>query len=134
MPYPLLPEDASDAAILEAVDRWAALLEAEQYDAAFDATDHDSTMGWTADLMRQVITHYGDAEPGQKVTVQGKPTDITQRKSVLRFPRPKNKSGFVGHVSYDLNINGLASDLTATFGLRAEAGGLALVLDDIHVM
>jgi hypothetical protein len=33
-----------------------------------------------------------------------------------------------------LNINGFGSDLTATFGLRAEPGGLALVLEDIHVM
>jgi hypothetical protein len=128
----LLPDDASDAAILAAVDRWAALLEAEQYDAAFDATDHDPVMGWTSDLMRQVIEQYGDAELGQKVTVEGKPTDIKQRKSVQRFAR--NKQGFVGHVCYDLNINGLASDLTATFGLRVDVGGLVLVLDDIHVM
>jgi hypothetical protein len=131
-PRTLLPNDASDAAILAAVDRWAALLEAEQYDAAFDATEHDPAMGWTPDLMRQVITQYGDAEPGQKVTVVGKPTDITQRKKVHRFA--KNKYGFVGDVWYDLNINGFASDLTATFGLRADTGGLALVLDDIHVM
>src|SRR5688572_12751605 len=107
-PRTLLPEDASDATILAAVDQWAALLEAEQYDAAFDATKHDPAMGWMADMMRQVITQYGDAEPGQKVTVEGKPTDITQRKSVQRFA--KNKDGFVGHVWYDLNINGFASD------------------------
>jgi hypothetical protein len=131
-PRKLLPNDASDATILAAVDRWAALLQAEQYDAAFDATEHDPAMGWTAELMRQVITRYGDAEPGQKVTVEGKPTDITQRKSVQRFA--KNKRGFVGHVWYDLNINGFASDLTATFDLRSDSGGLALVLDDIHVM
>ena len=133
MPAPtLLPDDASDAAILAAVDRWVALLEAEDYNAAFDATEHDLAMGWTPELMRDVITQYGDAEPGQKATLDGKPTDIAQRKSVQRFA--KNKHGFVGHVWYDLNINGSASDLTATFGLRADSSGLALVLDDIHVM
>jgi hypothetical protein len=84
------------------------------------------------DLMRQAITQYGDAEPGQRATLDGRPTNITQRESVRRFP--KNKRGFVGEVWHDLNINGLASDLTATFGLRADAGGLALVLEDIHVM
>jgi hypothetical protein len=131
-PRTLLPDDASDATILAAVDRWAALLESEQYDAAFDATEHDPAMGWTPDLMRQVITQYGDAQPGQRVTVEGKPTEITQCKSVQRFA--KNKRSFVGHVWYDLNINGFASDLTATFGLRSDSGGLALVLDDIHVM
>jgi hypothetical protein len=131
-PRTLLPDDASDAAILAAVDRWAALLEAEEYTAAFDATEHDPAMRWTPELMRDVVTQYGDAEPGQKVTLDGKPTDITQRKNVRRFA--KNKHGFVGHVWYDLNINGFASDLTATFGLRGEGAGLALVLDDIHVM
>jgi hypothetical protein len=131
-PRTLLPDDASDATILAAVDRWAALLEAEQYDAAFDATEHDPARGWTADLIRQVITQYGDAEPGQKVTLDGKPSDVRQRKRVKRFAA--NKHGLIGHVWYDLNINGVASDLTATFDLRAQPGGLALVLDDIHVM
>jgi len=131
-PRALLPENASDAVILAAVDRWAALLEAEQYQAAFNATDHDPAMRWSAELMRDVITQYGDAEPGQRVTVDGKPTDVSQRKNVRRFPG--NKHGLVGHVWYDLNINGLASDLTATFGLRAERDGLVLVLEEIHVM
>jgi hypothetical protein len=129
---PLLPNDASDATILAAVDQWAALLEAEQYEAAFNATEHDAAMGWTPNLLREVITLYGDAEAGQKVTVEGKPTDISQRKNVRRFAR--NKHGFVGDVWYDLNLNGLASDLTATFGLRAAPNGLELVLEDVHVM
>lgn len=131
-PRTLCPDNASDAAILAAVDRWAALLEAEEYQTAFDATEHDPAMRWTPDLMREVITQYGDAEPGQKVTVDGRPTDITQRKNIHRFP--KNKHEFVGDVWYDLNINGLTSDVTATFGLRADSAGLVLVLDDIHAM
>ncbi len=132
LPRPLLPCDASDTTILAAVDQWAALLETEQYEAAFNATKHDVAMGWTPDLMRQVISRYGNAEPGQKVTVEGKPSNIRQRKNVHRFTR--NKHGFVGHVWDDLNINGLASDLTATFGLHEAADGLELVLEDIHVM
>ena len=131
-PRTLLSEDASNAKILAAVDQWAALLETEEYEAAFNATEHDTQMGWTPALVREIIMLYGDAELGQKVTVKGKPTDISQRKDVRRFSR--NSHGFVGHVWYDLNINGFASDLTATFGLRAVSGGLALVLEDIHVM
>jgi hypothetical protein len=65
------------------------------------------------------------------VTLHGEPTDVVQRKRVQRYS--KNARGFVGDVWYDLNINGLTSDLTATFGLREVPGGLALVLDDIHV-
>jgi hypothetical protein len=118
--------------ILAVLDQWAALLEAEQYEAAFNATEHDAAMGWTPDLMRQVIARYSDAETGQRVTVEGKPTDISQRKNVRRFS--KNRRGFIGHVWYDLNINGFASDLTATFGLRAVPNGLELVLESIHVM
>ena len=128
----VLPDDASEEAILSAIDRWVALLEAEQYELAYYSTEQDTSRKWTPDLMRQVISQYGDAVLGQKVTMQGKPTDIIQRKNVLRFE--KNHHGFVGHVSYDLNINGFASDLTATFDLRAVAGGIVLVLDDIHVM
>ena len=131
-PRTLLPEAAPDTAILAAVDGWAALLEAEQYGSAFAATEHDTAMEWTPELIRQVITQYGGAEPGHKVTVDGKPTDISQRKEVRRFPL--NKRGFVGDVWYDLNINGVVSDLTATFGIRAADGGLMLVLNDIHVM
>jgi hypothetical protein len=131
-PSALFPQDVADDEILAALDRWAALLEAGQYQAAFNATEHDAAMGWTPDLIREVITQYGDAEPGQRVTVEGRPTDISQSKDVRRFA--KNKRGFVGHVWYDLNINGFASDFTATFGLRDAFGGLALVLEDIHVM
>lgn len=89
-------------------------------------------MGWTPDLMRFAITQYGDAEPGQKVTVEGKPTDITQRKSVQRFA--KNRHRYVGEVWYDLNINGFVSDLTATFFLRDDGDRLILELNDLHVM
>ena len=128
----ILHENASDAAILAAVDLWVALLETEQYQSAFEATDHDPATRWDANLVRDVIARYGDAVPGQKVTLSGRPSDITQRKNVQRFP--KNKLGFIGHICYDLNINGLASDLTATFGLRVVPEGLALVLEDIHVM
>ncbi|MEI7767337.1 MAG: hypothetical protein WCJ97_07870 [Phycisphaerae bacterium] len=130
--FSLLPADASDATILAMVDQWALLLEAEQYEAAFNAIECDGAMGWTPDLIRQIITQYGDAKPGQKVTLKGKPTDITQRKSVERFS--KNKHGYIGYVWYDFIISGFASDLTATFWLRVESGGLTLVFEDIHVM
>ena len=131
-PRTLLPEGAPDSAILAVVDGWAALLEAEQYGYAFAATEHDAALGWTPELIRQVITQYGDAVAGQKVTVGGKPTDMGQRKDVRRFP--VNDRGYAGDVWYDLNIDGTISDLTASFGIRAVDGGLVLVLNDIHVM
>ena len=89
-------------------------------------------MHWTPDLIRFAIKNYGDASPTQKVTVEGKPTDISQRKDVSRYDQARR--GHIGEVWYDLNIDGLASDLTATFGIYSLSNGLILKLNDIHVM
>jgi len=40
----------------------------------------------------------------------------------------------IGDIWYDLNIDGYASDLTATFFIQKRTDGLVLVLNDIHVM
>jgi hypothetical protein len=124
--------DATDDELLAFIDGWAALLEREDYTAAFGYTDHIPEMGWTADLIRRVIAAYGDARPGQRVTVAGTPTDITQTKAVDRWPA--NRWGFCGEIWYDLNIDGVVSDLTATFRLRETPTGLVVCLNDIHVM
>jgi hypothetical protein len=124
--------DATDASLIEAVDYWAALLELEDYLAAYNATEHSPQSDWTAALIRQVIKSYGNADPDQRVTVQRNSSEIPQRKKVHRYKafRP----GGIGYVWYDLNINGLATDLTATFDIKAVSGDLVLALNDIHVM
>jgi hypothetical protein len=127
-----LPNDSSDADLIAYVDRWAALLEAEQYETAFALTDSEPSQGWTPQLVREVIKAYGDANESQKVTVAGKPTDVSQRKEVTRWPSP-HRAG-IGQVWYDLNIDGYASDLTATFWIAKTPDGLRLILNDIHVM
>ena len=127
-----LPASASNQDLVGYIDRWAALLEKEDYVAAFDFTDHDASMGWTPELMRKIIKSYGDAQQTQRVTVDGKPTDISQRKEVTRWS--KNRMKGLGEVWYDLNIDGFASDLTATFWIVETDGGLILRLNDIHVM
>jgi hypothetical protein len=83
-------------------------------------------------LIREVIQGYGEADPGQRVTVEGVPTDIMQRKKVSRGPT--NARGDFGEIWYDLNINVKASDLTALFDLKWTEGGVTVHLDDIHVM
>ena len=127
-----LPVQSRDEELIAYIDQWAALLEKGEYAEAFSLTDHQPEMNWTADLVRDVIKSYGEASPTQRVTLAGKPTDISQRKNVCRFP--KNKHGAIGHIWYDLNIDGSASDLTATFEILEKAGGLTIRLDDIHVM
>ena len=126
------PHHASDADLIAYVDRWAALLENEQYEAAFAFTDHDPSQGWTPRLIRRVIKAYGEGRSSQKVTVQGKPTDVSQRKEVTRWTSPRRAG--IGEIWYDLNIDGYASDLTATFWIVDTPQGLTLTLNDIHVM
>ena len=114
------------------VDRWAWLMESEDYDPAYAITEHDPAMKWTPQLIGEIVKAYGDADPKQKVTLEGKPTDITQCKNVDRWD--VNTHGAVGEIWYDLNIDGLVSDLTATFTLIQRTEGLAIQLNDIHVM
>jgi hypothetical protein len=40
----------------------------------------------------------------------------------------------VGEIWYDLNIDGVVSDLTATFRVVRVPGGLVMRLNDLHVM
>jgi len=127
-----LPKGTTDVGLLAIVDQWAGLLEAEDYAAAFAFTSHDSAMGWTPQLMRAVIKGYGDALESQRVTVEGKPTDVHQRKAVTRWESSRRAG--IGEIWYDLNIDGLASDLTATFWILEKSDGLYLELNDIHVM
>jgi hypothetical protein len=128
----LFPETTTDADLIAFLDRWAALMEREDYAAAHAFTEQDSYQGWTPNLMRQAIKSYGDAREDQRVTVVGVPSDVTQRKDVSRWP--ENKHGVIGEVWYDLNIDGIASDLTATFDIVRTANGLVLRLCEIHVM
>lgn len=124
--------DASGDDLIAFVDRWAALMESEDYAVAYAFTEHDAHMKWTPELLGDVVKAYGDADPNQKVTVDGKPTDITQRKNVTRWER--NAHNAVGEIWYDLNIDGFVSDLTATFTIIERADGLAIELNDIHMM
>jgi hypothetical protein len=123
---------STDSELIAFVDRWASLLEKEAYYEAYHLTDHDPAMRWTPELIRTVIKSYGEASSTQRVTLAGKPTDITQRKIVTR--RPENRAKGVGEVWYDLNIDGFASDLTATFWIVSTPEGFLLRLNDIHVM
>ncbi len=127
-----LAATVADAELIALIDRWAALLEREDYEAAFSFTDPIPEMRWTPALIREVIKNYGEADPNQRVTVDGVPTDITQRKTVDRWPTDAH--GCFGEIWYDLNIDGKASDLTATFALNCADGGITVHLNDIHVM
>jgi len=133
----MLKSSANNAEILEFIDQWILLLEKEDYYAAFKMTKHDSAMGWTPELIKEVIKAYGDSEPTQKVTLlnnglaidgRGEIEKAVQRKNVIWFDKTK------GDIWYDLNIDGYVSDLTATFEIEKKADEILIILDDIHVM
>ncbi|HEX3798908.1 MAG TPA: hypothetical protein VH413_09415 [Verrucomicrobiae bacterium] len=127
-----LPSTSTDQELIARIDRWACLLEIEAYSEAFQFIDHPPETVWTPELIQKVIENYGHASPTQRVTLKGKPTDIKQRKTVTRWPI--NPRRCIGEVWYDLNIDGLASDLTATFWIILTQEGIILHLDNIHVM
>lgn len=123
---------ATDDDLLQFVDGWVRLMEREDYVAAFHYTAHDPYMHWTPDLIREVIKAYDKGDAAQKVTLDGMPTDVHQRKEVMRWP--ERRPGGIGEIWYDLNINGFVSDLTATFAIQKSADGLTVVLEEINVM
>lgn len=127
-----LDRDATDEDLVHFIDQWAALMEKEDYVGAYRHTAHIPEMRWTPELLRDVVKLYDQCLPDQKVTVEGLPTDIRQRKEVTRWKEDRPRG--VGYIWYDLNINGYASDLTATFTLTTDPEGLVVSLDDIHVM
>jgi len=107
-------------------------MEAEDYEAAYRYTEHVLDMHWTPALLRKVVKSYGEASENQRITLEGKPTDITQRKEVMRWE--PNSLGEIGEIWYDLNVDGYVSDLTATFRICDTPEGLVIRLNDIHVM
>lgn len=127
-----LPVSASDEDLINFADEWAKLMEAEDYVAAFEFTSHEPSMHWTPVQIQQVIKSYDECSASQKVTLNGKPTDVSQRKEVMRWE--ENRHGSIGQIWYDLNIDGYVSDLTATFDVQVGPDGLTVRLNDIHVM
>ena len=127
----LLPPDASDSQILDAVRAWADALAAEDYAGALalvDARPH-----WTAELLRTVITNYGSVEPNRDGTTYR----VTSLGGARGGPEPRHEVDRDGDrisVWFDLPLNGAWSDLTATFDVIRRDGGMSLVLDDVHVM
>ena len=75
---------------------------------------------------------YGDAFDGPGFPLDGTPTDVSQPEG--RSMARQDAFGCFGEIWYDLNINGEASDLTATFELKWADDGITVHLNDIHVM
>jgi hypothetical protein len=138
----ILPETAKDAEIIAAVEDWLRLLEREDYAAAAPEIDCPPGGVWTPELLRKYVNFqgYGDRS-NYRVTLTGVSRDRvidgrilvdTQRKDVERWAEP-NDGDELHEVWYDLCLDGVMSDLTATFRLVRVPQGLALRLYDICV-
>ena len=121
-----LPADVTDADLVAFVDRWVALLEQGDYDAAFAWTDHLPQFGWTPAKLHEIISWCGPLDPNRRVTLAGDaPAPL-----VSRWPKTR-ADGFFGDVCYYLNIEGRSSDRVATFLLRASPGGVTVHFEGI---
>lgn len=90
----MLEVSATAEKIIEFIDYWTFLLEQGDYIAAFNLTTHDSAMGWTPELIREVIKEYGDSEPTQKVTVFNNGLAIDDRGEIERAVQRKEVDWF----------------------------------------
>jgi hypothetical protein len=129
---------ASDEEILAVVRLWVSLLASQDYQSAFELTDHSAE--WTPDLIRQVIEGYGLPDPKRthhRVTPIDQASGGRQPEhEVTRSGKPFALDGgdeLIGDVLFDLPLDGSWSDLTATFDIRRSRETLWLVLDQIHV-
>ncbi|AWM37552.1 hypothetical protein GobsT_44610 [Gemmata obscuriglobus] len=122
-----LPEAATDAELVALVDRWVGLLEQGDYEAANELIPPDEGR-WAPNRVRWAIEGSGG-----RATVAGESRGLPQRRVVDRW-EAADGSDAVGEIWYDLNIDGVASDLTATFWLVRVQGGQVVRLKDIHVM
>lgn len=115
--------------------QWVTHLAQDNYDSALRGVATNPYQAWTPQLLRAVVAGYGLPEPHRsgisfRVTPPEQATGGPPQHVVHREQRP---NGALGHVEYDLPLNGEWSDLTATFFLRADASGLYLELDEVHV-
>lgn len=132
-----LPESATDGEILARIGEWEALLARREYERALASCD--AADGWSADLLRHLIEDGWDDPGPHHVTVEGHPRALpaggacvrVALRDVRRFGG--NAGGEVAEVWYDLHVNGVASDLTATFRLVRVPGGLRLRFIDVNV-
>ena len=129
-----------------AIRSWLDLLAQEKYSEAYEFTLHDPYYQWTPKLLEQVINGYGlpyenDDSSKHKVTkwsTANSDHSINYNKEITIFdaPRVTSTSSFmqVGEVYYDLPLDGIWSDLTATFKILQSEDFTTLELNEIHVM
>lgn len=137
----VLPTNASDAMILDLVYQWVNLIATEQIEEAQALLSTQTAITqWTPELIQELIAAYefpnhSASELPARITpiATARIDDISPRHTIDRWQSP-DASGIVGSVEFDLPINGVWSDLTALFWIKQYPEGIALELNDIHVL
>ena|SRR5215831_1817862 len=127
----ILPLSATDKDILDVAREWTDLLATDAYDRALELVDPGPN--WTPSLLRSVISNYGSVQP----RTDHMAFRVTARDAARGEPAPRHHVDRRNNriaVWFDLPLNDAWSDLTATFDVVENSGGLVLRLDDVHVM
>jgi hypothetical protein len=138
----IVPEAATDSEIIAAIEQWLRLLEQEDYSTAAAEIDSPPGGSWTAALLKHCVNNKGYSQRSDyRVTLAGVSREEniggrlfvrSQCREVERWPEP-NDGGELHEIWYDLYLDGVLSNLTATFRLVSHPQGLALRLYDICV-
>ena len=136
-----LPGDATDDQIIEFVTQWVELLADERYAEALAlvAPAPDPAYRLTPEQLETLIRNYGSFEPMAdgstfRVTSPSEAQGKQYVDGVHRFDEPRVADGAIGHLDYDLPLNGEWSDLTAQFSLVPDGDRLLVVFEQLDVM
>ncbi|WP_324672036.1 hypothetical protein [Hymenobacter sp. GOD-10R] len=139
-----LSHEASDEDLLDAVRAWVRLLASERYDEAYQYTYQDPYFEWSPDLIKSMIYGYGlpyiDGEEVFKVTPIALAVENgSSPRAEVFFHMPRKHRidqtlvVVVAEIWFDLPLNGVWSDLTATFDVLFIPDCVSLELQEIHV-
>ena len=136
-----LKVDCSDEEVFEAVRIWVNILAEEDYQRAFDMVYIPHGSHWNIDLLKAVITGYGnptpkDDSPSYKVTQtsSARVESVKPRWEIDRCEETPQTDGEVAEVVADLPLNGVWTDLTAVFELHKLGDHCVLELLRIDVL
>ncbi len=126
--------------VLETVTHWILLLSQEKYDKSFGLLENDPNSELSPSVIKEIITSYELSPQACDDSNFSIVTPVETAKVVDYRPDQEvdwyedNPDDNFGMVHHSLPINGIWSDLTAIFRLHRKKGGVALMLEDIHVM
>jgi len=121
--------------VREVIERFVALLARGRASEALALLLPSKT--WTPEVLVRVIRNYGWIDPRKDgktfaVTMPAAARGAGPRFELRWFDTPHGAR--VAHASYDLPLEGEWSDVTALFDVLDGPEGLALALDDVHVL